>query len=101
MLANLDRLIQVVHRQRVHCETLSFRSFLEEDQNTIGQASVRVRRTGIGRPRLDIPQELLQALHVQVGFSWAQIARDLGISESMLRRRWHLFEIPNSRIFLT
>ncbi len=27
MLANLDRLIQVVHRQRVHCETLSFTRF--------------------------------------------------------------------------
>ena len=56
-----------------------------------------VRRTGIGRPRLDIPQDLLEALHVQVGFSWAQIARDLGISESTLRRRRRLFEIPNSR----
>ena len=72
MLEILDSLIDIVCRQRVHCETQSFCSFLKEDQNTIGQlASVRVRSTGSGGSRLDVSQELLEALHTQIGFSWA------------------------------
>ena len=97
LLVDFANLIQTVRQQRVRCETLSFRSFLLEDQDTLQQASVSVCRTGVGRPRLEVSQELLEALHVQVGFSWAQIARNLGVSESTLRRRRRLFETPNSR----
>lgn len=95
LLADLSNLLGIVRRQRERCETLSFRSFLVEDQNTTGPASVRVSSTGVGRPRLEVSQELLETLHVQAGFSWAQIARNLGISERTLLRRRRLFEMPN------
>ena len=99
LLEDLGNLHQIVGQQRERCETLSFQSFLAEDQQTNGQAltSVTINRNGVGRPTLDVSQELLETLHFQVGFSWSQIARNLGISESTLRRRRRSFQIPSSQ----
>ena len=99
MLDDLGNLLEIVRHQRERCETLSFHSFLAEDQETNGQAltSVTVNRNGVGRPTLDVSQQFLEILHFQVGFSWSQIARNLGISESTLRRRRRSFQIPNSQ----
>ena len=99
LLEDLGNLLEIVRLQRERCETLSFHSFLAEDQETNGQAltSVTVNRNGVGRPTLDVSQQFLEILHFQVGFSWSQIARDLGISESTLRRRRRSFQIPNSQ----
>ena len=98
LLEDLGNLLEIVRQQRERCETLSFHSCLLEDQHTNGQtlASVTVNRNGVGRPTLDVPQELLETLHFQVGSFWSQIARHLGISESTLRRRRRWFQIPCS-----
>ncbi len=95
LLVDLGSLIRVVQQQRELCEALSFRNFFLEDQSA-SQSSVRVRRSGIGRPSLEVSHELLEALHDNVGFSWAQISRNLGISERTLRRRRSSFAMPNN-----
>ena len=63
--------------------------FFEENETAgNGQATVRVSsRTGVGRPTLDVSPDVLETLHDQIGFSCAEIARNLGISESTIRRR--------------
>ena len=62
----------------------------EERQSTTSQrVGVRIVRSGVGRPRLDISEDLLEALHVTAGFRWAAIARYLHVSERTLRRRRH------------
>ena len=72
LLEDLGNLHEIVRQQRERCETLSFQSLLAEDQQTNGQAltSVKINRNGVGRPTLDVSQELLETLHFQVGFSW-------------------------------
>ena len=99
LLEDLGNLHEIVRQQRKQCETLSFQSLFAEDQQTNRQAltSVTINRNGVGRPTLDVSQELLETLHFQVGFSWSQIARNLGISESTLRRRRRSFQIPSSQ----
>ena len=96
LVADFNHLIQIVRQRRVHCETLSFRSLVLKDEDTVQEAFVMVSRTGVGRPRLEISPELLEALHGQLAFSWAHIARNLGVSESTLRRRRRLFGMPNN-----
>ena len=49
-------------------------------------SAVRVRRSGVGRPEVEITQALLETLHDNLGFSWAQIARNIGISERTIRQ---------------
>ena len=50
----------------------------EEQQSTTSQrVGVRIVRSGVGRPRLDISEDLLEALHVTAEFRWAAIARCL------------------------
>ena len=75
--------------ERERCEALSFRSFLEEDHGGVVQTSVgaRVTISGVGRPRLDVSQQVIETPNSQVGRSWAEIARNLGVSESRRRRR--------------
>ena len=96
---DLGNLHEIVRQQRERCETPSFQSLLAEDQQTNGQAltSVTINRNGVGRPTLDVSQKLLETLHFQVGFSWSQIHRNLGISESTLRRRRRSFQISSSQ----
>ena len=78
-----------------HCD---FSRSLQKINKQIGKrCSVTINRNGVGRPTLDVSQELLETLHFQVGFSWSQIARNLGISESTLRRRRRSFQIPSSQ----
>ena len=93
LLEDSGNLLEIVRHQRERYETPSFHSFLAEDQETNGQVltSVMVNRNAVGRPTLDVSQQLLEVLHFQVGFCWSQIARNLGISESTLRRRRHSF----------
>ena len=59
-----------------------------------GRLSAVARNKLVGRPRLQILQEQLQALHNDAGFRWADIGRILGISERTLRRRRHEFGLP-------
>ncbi|XP_028413667.1 uncharacterized protein LOC114536523 [Dendronephthya gigantea] len=98
LLSDLGRLIRIIYQQREFCEALSYQNFfLEEQQGT--QSVVRVSRSGIGRPTVELSQALLEVLHDNVGFSWSQIARSLGISERTIRRRRNSFAMPNNRSF--
>ena len=75
--------------QRERCESLSFHSFFEEN-NTAGngQASVRVEWCRKADARcVTVSPEVLETLHDQIGFSWAEIARNIGICESTICRR--------------
>ena len=95
LLLNLNVIVRLVSQQRQHCETLSFRSLFEEEQQTTSHAGVRVVRSDVGRPRLDISEDLLETLHTRAGFSWAHIARNINVSERTLRRRRQLFEMSS------
>ena len=73
LLGNLGSLIRVIHHhQREFCEALSFRNFFVEDQ-LAAHSVVRVRRSGVGRPEVEITQALLETLH--------QMLKLLGILE--------------------
>ena len=48
--------------------------------------STVTRNSLVGRPRLQILQQKLQTLHNDAGFRWADIERNLGISERTFRR---------------
>ena len=95
----LARLRESFRGEEQLLEDLGTSTILAEDQQTNGQAltSVTINRNGVGRPTLDVSRELLETLHFQVGFSWSQITRNLGISESTLRRRRRSFQIPSSQ----
>ena len=59
-------------------------------------------RSGEGRPRYNISQDKLQALHVGAGFHWADIARSLGVSERTLmrhRRELQMFDTDHDNNF--
>lgn len=77
-LSDLGSLIRIIQQQREFCEALSFRNFFLEGQSGV-RSVVRVSRSGIGRPTVELSQALLRALHDNVGFSWAQIARNHSI----------------------
>lgn len=98
LLSDLGSLIRITHQQRECCEALSYRNFFLEEQSG-ARSIVRVIRSGIGRPTVEVSQALLQVLHDNVGFSWAQIARNLGISERTIRRRRNSFAMPNNESF--
>ena len=60
LLSDMRSLLEIVRRQRERCESLSFRSFFEENETAgNGQATVRVSRTGVGRPTLDVSPDVL------------------------------------------
>ena len=62
----------------------------EEQQSTTSQrVGVRIVSSGVGRPRIDISEDLLEALHVTAEFRWAAIARYLHVSERTLRKWRH------------
>ena len=88
LLSDLDVLLRLVSQQRQYCETLSFLAlYEEEEQSPTSGVGVRVVRSGVGRPRLDISEDLLEGFHTRAGFRWAAIARNLRLSERTLRRR--------------
>ena len=95
LLENLSSLSRIILQRREFCETLSFRNFFLDDQ-LAADSAVMVRRPGMGRPRVEITQPLLETLHDNLGFSWAQIARDFGISERTIRRRRNSFGMTNN-----
>ena len=99
LLDHLAGLITVIHHRREFCEALSFRNFFLEDQLAVRSAA-RVRTSGVGRPQVGITQQLLEKLYDNFGFSWAQIARNIGISERTIRRRRNSFGMSsNSQAF--
>ena len=55
--------------------------------------SIGLVRSGVGRPRYEISQDMLQALRVGAGFRWADIARNLDVSEKTLMRRRREYQI--------
>ena len=100
LLSDMHTLQVIVRRQRERCKALSFRSFLEEDHSGVVETSVgaRVTISGVGRPRLDVSQQVIETLNSQVGLSWAEIARNLGVSESTIRRRRRSFVSANADV---
>ena len=72
LLSDLDILLRIVSQQRQYCVNLSyFALHEEEEQQSTTRVGVRIVRSGVGRPRLDISEDLLEALHVTAGFRWA------------------------------
>ena len=76
------------------------RFFSVQDDNS-GEEQHNIRRglephtaEGPGRPRLQITQEQLEALHNVAGFRWNDIARILQVSDRTLRRRSHEMGMP-------
>ena len=77
--------------------SLSYFALHEEDeQQSTTRVGVRIVRSGVGRPRLDISEDLLEALYVTAGFRWAAIGRYLHVSERTLRRRRHELGFANA-----
>ena len=90
LLSDLDILLHIVSQQRQYCVNLPyFALHEEEEQQSTTRVGVRIVRSGVGRPRLDISEGLLKALHLTAGFCWAALARYLHVSERTLRRRRH------------
>ena len=97
LLSDLDILLHIVSQQRQYCVNLSYFALHEEDeQQSTTRVGVRIVRSGVGRPRLDISEELLEALYVTAGFRWAAIGRYLHVSERTLRRRRHELGFANA-----
>ena len=96
LISDLHILLSLVSIQRQRCERLSFNSFLEEEQDVTIHTGVRVVSSGVGRPRLDVSDDILEGLHNRAGFTWAHIARNLGLSERTLRRRRQSSGLQNS-----
>ena len=90
LLSDLDILLHIVSQQRQYCVNLSYFALHEEDeQQSTTRVGARIVRSGVGRPRLDISEELLETLYVTAGFRWAAIARYLHVSERTLRKWRH------------
>ena len=62
-------------------------------QTSVG---ARVTISGVGRRRLDVSEQVIENLNSQ-GLSWAEIARNLGVSESTIRRRLRSFVSSNAK----
>ena len=55
LLSDLDILLRIVSQQRQYCVNLSYFALHEEqEQQSITRVGVRIVRSGVGRPRLDI-----------------------------------------------
>ena len=63
LLSDLDILLHIVSQQRQYCVNLSYFALHEEDEKqSTTRVGVRIVRSGVGRPRLDISEDLLEAL---------------------------------------
>ena len=93
LLVDLTTLLNIVQEQRQHFQSLSFRNVLEQENPNAQTFMIGLARSGVGRPRYVITQDILQALHVGAGFRWADIARNLGVSERTLMRRRHEYQM--------
>ena len=70
LLSDLDIVLGIVSQQRQYCVNLSyFALHEEEEQQSTTRVDVRIVRSGVGRPRLDISEDLLEALHVTAGIA--------------------------------
>ncbi len=72
LLADMHTLQVIVRCQRERCEALSFRSFLDDEHGSV-DASVGVTISGVGRPRLNVSQQVIETLNSQVGLSWQKL----------------------------
>ena len=55
-------------------------------------------RTAAGRPKFQISKEQMEFLRIDIGFSWVDIARPLGVSVSTVTRRRHEFGLGIQRV---
>ena len=102
LLADLTTLLNIVHERRDYFQSLSFPNVLEEENPNAQPFMIGYVRSGEGRPRYNISQDMLQALHVGAGFRWADIARSLGVSERTLmrrRREYQMFDTDHDNNF--
>ena len=98
LLADLTTRLNIVQEQRQQFQSLSFRNVLEQENPNGRTFMIGLARSGVGRPRYIIAQDILHALHVGAGFRWANIARNLGVSERTLirrRREYQMFDTGN------
>jgi len=77
--SDFDILLDIVSQQRQYCVNRSYFALHQEgEQQSTTRVSVGIVRSGVGRPRLDISEDLLEGLHRTVGFRWVAIARYMG-----------------------
>ena len=89
VIRDLQTLLNRTSNLRSHFQRRFFLS-VEREGNELTPLTTNLQRDqygGRGRPKHHRDQ--LQALTVDAGFSWSEIARTLGISERTLRRRCH------------
>ena len=80
LLSDLDILLHIVSQQRQHCVNLPyFALHEEEEQQSTTRVGVRIVRSGVGRPRLDISEGLLKALHVRACLQGGRVTLASGL----------------------
>lgn len=90
-IRDLQTLLNRTSNFRSHFQRRFFLS-VEREGNELTPLTTNLQRDqygGRGRPKHHVSCDQLQALNVDAGFSWSEIARTLGISERTLRRRRH------------
>ena len=91
VIRDLQTLLNRTSNLRSHFQRRFFLS-VEREGNELMPLTTNLQRDqygGRGRPKHHVSRDQLQALNVDPGFSWCEIARTLGISERTLRRRCH------------
>ena len=91
VIHDLQTLLNRTSNFRSHFQRRFFLS-VEREGNELTPLTTNLQRDqygGRGRPKHHVSRDQLQALNVDAGFSWSEIARTLGISERTLRRRRH------------
>lgn len=74
--------------------------FTENNDNESHYSCPTVTNIGQGRPKLHIPREQLEGLR-SLGFSWASIARMLGISEKTVKRRREEYDMSSRHLLFS
>ena len=100
LVRDLEILISTMGNLREALDTRSLRADFEIDgQNSSPSLSTSVDRTWrMGRPRYIITETQIRLLR-EAGFRWVDVARILGVSAIILRRRRTEFEMPVSDNF--
>ena len=91
VIHDLQTLLNRTSTFRSHFQRQFFLS-VERERNEFMPLTTNLQRDqygGHGRPKHHVSRDQFQALNEDVGFSWSEIARTLGISERTLRRRHH------------
>ena len=74
LLSDMRTLQVIVRPLREICEAFSYRPWLPGDYGSV-QTGVGATISGVGRPRLDISEQAIEAFNSQVSLSWAEIAK--------------------------